>query len=115
MTFIQNLIKSLGLKRKLAALFQILTTLVQTNPTLAPFASYLQTIASFLGIGGIGHAVTAGTVWTNILATAASFFAALVIAAQSVPQLAPYAKTIQLIATFLSFLVAGKSTVKDYV
>jgi len=103
--WILRILSSLGLKRKLSALFQTLSGIITTIPSLAVFAPALQAIASWLGIAGIGHATLAGTVKVN-LSTVAAFFSALVIAAQHVPQLTAFVPVIQAVALVLGFFTS---------
>jgi hypothetical protein len=77
-----------------------------TVPVLMPFSGALQSIASYLGIVAVSHSVAASTFKMDIHSVAA-FFSALLLAAQSVPQLAPYAGVIQAVAAILSTLATA--------
>ncbi len=110
---VQSLIKSLGLKRKLSNLFQVLTVVVLTNATLAPFAPYLQSIASWLGVAGITQAAVAGNInKANIIATIGAFLSALLIAAPSVPALLPFVGVIKIVAAIFGLITHTNLTVK---
>lgn len=106
---VQTLIASLGLKRKLANLFQVLSVVILTTPVLKDYASILQAIASWLGVVGVGHAVGSSVANSNrstpskkiTASTIGAFFSALALAAKSVPELQPYAAVITAVATIL--------------
>lgn len=102
-TVVQKLIRSLGLKRKLTNLFQVLAVASASVPALAAFGPNLQAVASWLGLVAITHAVAAKTFNLNIHSVAA-FFAALLLAAKDVPILAPYAGLIAALAAVLGTL-----------
>lgn len=98
--WVLQILSSLGLKRQLSSLFQALTMIVMTVPGLQIFAPFLQWIASWLGIAGIAHATLAGTVKVDCH-TVTAFFAALLLAAQTNPELAVYLPVIKVIAYIL--------------
>lgn len=111
-TLIQFLIKSFGLKRKVAALLQTVAAVASTVPILAPFALSIATIANWLGVAALIHAggarlAGAKPVGGNILTTLAALLGALVIATKSVPQLQPYAEVIQQLATIVGIFATG--------
>lgn len=103
---IQTLISSLGLKRRLTNLFQLLATLTLTVPALAPFSLVLQAIASWLGVIAVTQSVVAKTFVIDVH-TVAAFFSALLLVAKSIPQLAQYQDLIAAIASILSALATG--------
>lgn len=111
--FINYLISSLGLKRKLSALFAVLSKLIATVPDLAPFAPLLESIAAFFGITGVVHAGKKGTLTDAPLATIAAFFNALKLVAESVPALAPYVYIINAVAMVFNTLALGSATMKS--
>lgn len=103
--FIQGLLRSLGLKRKLSQLFQVLSVVVLSNPSLQLFAPYLQTIASWLGVAGVTQAVAQKTINSgNILTTIGAFLSALLLAAPTVPALIPFIGVIKIVATVIGAL-----------
>lgn len=103
--WILQIISSLGLKRKLSALLQAAAGVAGTIPGLQVFAPSIQAIASWLGVAGVGHATLAGTAKVN-LHTVTAFFSALLLAAHSSPELAPFLPVIQLIATILGLFTS---------
>lgn len=105
--FIRGFIASFGLKRKLSAAFQTLALIIFQVPQLAPFAGVLSAIAGWLGLAGLAHAGAKAEVSPDKavplpLTSIAAFFNALVLAADSVPQLAPYRSLFLFIASILS-------------
>lgn len=109
MGWVQYIITSFGLKRRLSVLFQLLSTIAIQVPVLVPFAPILDQIAAWLGLAGITHAVAAKTVSTNPLSTLAAFFSALEIATAQVPVLAPYATLVHFLAVVFSLLATGSA------
>ncbi len=113
--FIRSLIKSLGLKRKLSAAFQTIAVVIGQIPGLAPFASALSAIAGYLGIAGFAHAAASAEkkqeALTAPLATIAAFFNALVLAAQTSPQLKQYEGLFVILASIFSVFSSGTSLV----
>lgn len=104
-TFVQSFIKSLGLKRKLSQLFQVLSVVALTNPVLQPFAPYLQAIASWLGVAGVTQAVVQKSInKTNIIATIGAFLSALLLAAPTVPALLPFVGVIKIVAVIFGLI-----------
>lgn len=106
-SFVQKLIQSLGLKRKLVAAFQVIAAAVSFVPQLAPFASILHSIAAYLGIVAIGHAAVSNTLSKVPLSTIAAFFAALVAASKTFLPLAPYAQLFQTLSVLFSTLAGA--------
>lgn len=98
--WILQLLSSLGLKRKLSNLFQAVAVVAMTIPGLQVFASSLQSIASWLGVAGIGHAAIDGTLGVD-LHTVTAFFSALLLAAQTNPDLAVYLPLIKVVSFIL--------------
>src|SRR6266853_4343239 len=104
---VQQLLSSFGLKRRLSALFQTLSLIIAITPGLNTFAPLLGQIAAWLGIVGITHAAISSTLKSLPLTTIAAFFNALILAAESIPALAPYHHILTIIAGILSALSTG--------
>lgn len=98
-----NLISSLGFKRKLTNLFQLLAVIGSTVPGLDLASGIVQGAASWLGVTAIAHSAYAKTFEVDVHSVAA-FFSALLLAIKDVPELAPYAPIIRAVAAILSAL-----------
>lgn len=103
--WILQIISSLGLKRKLTALLQAAAGVASMTPGLQVFAPFIQAIASWLGIVGIGHATLAGSAKVD-LHTVTAFFSALLLAAHGSPELAVFLPVIQMVATILGLFTS---------
>lgn len=88
--FARKLLKSLGLKRKLASFLSVVLAVAASVPEGADIAPYVMYIASFFGITGLVHAGAAGTVGKYKNATIASILSVLIGFAAQYPLLAPY-------------------------
>lgn len=100
-------VTSFGLKRRLAALFQMLSGIVVVIPGLSLLSPIFQSIASWFGVVGTLHATAAGTLGVNPLTTLAAIVSAIDLVFKAVPFLQPYEYYVHAVATFLSILAAG--------
>lgn len=96
--FVRSLLRSLGLKRKSAALLQAATLI----PGVGSIALIGQ-IASWLGIAGLVHGAVTKNVSATSLSTIAAFFAGL----EKVPQLAAYQPLIHSLLLLFSVFASG--------
>lgn len=101
------ILSSFGLKRKLTSLLQVAAALSAQIPGLQQYASVIENIAAYLGVGAVAHAGVSKTLNKVPLSTIASFFSALHILAESVPALQPYTSLIRMLATISAFLATG--------
>lgn len=102
------LTKSVGWKRKIAALLQTILALTAVYPSLLPYTNTVYLVAEWLGIVGLVHAGTKGTVTTKApLSTIAACLGALDLAARNVPELYPYAETARTLTVVASMFATG--------
>jgi hypothetical protein len=106
-SFVLRLLKSNGIKRRIAALLQTVAAIASGSPILAPYTSILASIATYLGIGGVVQAGASKSLGLSPLSTLASFFGALLLATQNVPALMPYEPLIHSIVVILSLFATG--------
>lgn len=107
-----NMFSSKGLKRRLASLVSVMSSIAMSVPALAGVVPILQWVAAALGGVGVTHAVTEGTVGQAKAASWASIFAVLLALTTQVPAFAPFAPLIQVLATIFGTagVVSSKNT-----
>lgn len=106
------LLDSLGFKRYIASMLTALASVMLTIPTLASSASVIQSAAAAIGAVGLAHAFRAKTLATGLLASLTSVISILVVAADTVPQLAPYRAVILLLAAVLGISTTARGIQK---
>lgn len=102
-----QLVGSFGLKRKIAALLQLLAGIAAQVPELTPFHTILINAAAAFGATGATQAAVKKTLDKVPLSSLTSIVSLLLVVSASVPALAPYTPIIQKIASALSLLAAG--------
>lgn len=106
------LVESFGLKRRIVALLAVLTELARTQPELNAYISIVEQIAGWLGIVGVAHAQTEGTVKKYKALSWASVFAGLIALAHFVPQLTPFVPFLYKLSAILGAMGLGASFAK---
>lgn len=98
---LNNIFKSLGLKRIISSWLSTIVEVLRAVPGAAEYVSTIEVVAGFFGITGIGHAGVSGGLSEKKLATASAAVASLLMLSHFVPALAPFAPFLQKIAALL--------------
>ena len=97
----KNLLKSLGLKRRIASALLSLSGTLSLIPGLQGYAALLSELAGIIGGGGLLHALLYGTIGKNKLASFASLVSMLIAISPTIPALAPYQVILQAVLVLL--------------
>lgn len=106
-TPIAVVVKSTGLKRKIAGYFSAVLEILRYTPALTQFVPFVETVAGIFGVAGVAHAGAAGTIDKQKVLSLASIVAALVSAATFIPILLPYVPLLQKLAGILGAIGLG--------
>jgi len=107
--FFTNILASLGFKRKISAWLETISLALMAIPELAFTAPIISSIAGYFGIAGVTHAVVGGAKKLVNLHTIAATLNALILAADSVPQLQPFKQLLVALAALINPLAVGAS------
>lgn len=105
--FFSGLISSVGFKRTIAAVFAALYGIVSAVPTLQPFTTVLEQLAALFGITGLAQASVSGTLSKVKLSTISSFLSVLLLLAQYIPAMQPFAPMLFKLASIIGAMGAG--------
>lgn len=103
-----GILKSLGLKRYVTALVGLFISVASTVPALAPLVILLTKLNAALGVVGVTHGASAGTILANLPATLASIVVILLAIAEQVPSLTPFVPVLKLILAALGGATVAK-------